>query len=254
MTSASTGLGDGRAGPGRERFHDAVVETLGRRIVGGALTFGASIGTEQDLSAEFGTSRTVIREAVKILSAKGIIDSRPRSGTRVTHPSSWHLLDPQVLAWRLGSRNQAEQASADLYELRASFEPTAAELAADRSSPQDLQRMKHALLGMALASTIEEKIEHDLAFHNAILAATGNVLFQAFGALISAALRHIFHVGLERTPADDERWIKWHQDVYEAIASGQTDAARRQMIKLLNEGQEVQKLHRDRSKRGAMPE
>jgi DNA-binding FadR family transcriptional regulator len=67
-------------------------------------------------------------------------------------------------------------------------------------------------------------------------------------------LRHIFHVGLERTPADDERWIKWHQDVYEAIASGQPDAARRQMIKLLNEGQEVQKLHRDRSKRGAMPE
>ncbi|WP_267554910.1 FadR/GntR family transcriptional regulator [Rhizobium rhizogenes] len=231
----------------RERFHDAVVQALGERIVGGSLAAGASIGTEQELCDQFGTSRTVIREAIKILSAKGLLDSRPRSGTRVTDHSEWHLLDPQVLAWRLGAIDGSERARLDLYELRQSFEPAAAELAAARATPQTLQKMKHALLGMTLASSADEKIEHDLAFHTAILAATGNAFYLALGSLISAGLKHVFKVSLEQTAKEDERWIRRHQNVYEAIAAGDGQAAAEQMKNLLREAQEVQKLEPPKS-------
>jgi len=231
----------------RERFHDAVVQALGKRIVGGSLAAGASIGTEQELCDQFGTSRTVIREAIKILSTKGLLDSRPRSGTRVTDHSEWHLLDPQVLAWRLGAIDGSERARLDLYELRQSFEPAAAELAAARATPQTLQKMKHALLGMTLASSADEKIEHDLAFHTAILAATGNAFYLALGSLISAGLKHVFKVSLERTAKEDERWIRRHQNVYEAIAGGDGHGAAEQMKNLLREAQEVQKLEPPKS-------
>ncbi|NEI74288.1 FCD domain-containing protein [Rhizobium lusitanum] len=231
----------------RERYHDAIVQALGERIVGGALVAGASVGTEQELCEHFGTSRTVIREAIKILSAKGLLESRPRSGTRVTDHSAWLLLDPQVLAWRLGARNGSERARLDLYELRQSFEPAAAELAAARATPQILQKMKHALLGMALASTAEEKIEHDLAFHTAILAATGNAFYLALGSLISAGLKHVFKAGLERTAKEDEHWIRRHQNVYEAIAGSDGSGAAEQMRNLLREALEVQKLELPRS-------
>ena len=226
----------------RERFHDAVVEALGKRVVGGGLPAGSSIGTEQELCEQFGTSRTVVREAIKILSAKGLLDSRPRSGTRVTEHSEWHLLDPQVLAWRLGASSDNENLRLDLYELRRSFEPAAAELAAERATPLALQKMKHALLGMALASNADEKVEHDLAFHTAILAATGNTFYRALGSLISAGLKQVFKAGLERTPKEDERWIRRHQNVYEAIARSDAAGAAEQMKNLLREAQEVQKL------------
>lgn len=225
-----------------KRYHDAIVQALGERIVGGALAAGASVGTEQELCDHFGTSRTVIREAIKILSAKGLLESRPRSGTRVTDHSEWLLLDPQVLAWRLGAENGSERARIDLYELRQSFEPAAAELAAARATPQTLQKMKHALLGMTLASTAEEKIEHDLAFHTAILAATGNAFYLALGSLISAGLKHVFKAGLQRTAKEDERWIRRHQNVYEAIAGADGPGAAEQMKNLLREALEVQKL------------
>jgi len=179
-----------------KRYHDAIVQTLGERIVGGALAAGASIGTEQELCDYFGTSRTVIREAIKILSAKGLLESRPRSGTRVTDHAEW----------------------------------------------QTLQKMKHALLGMTLASTADEKIEHDLAFHTAILAATGNAFYLALGSLISAGLKHVFKVGLQRTAKEDERWIRRHQNVYEAIAGADGPGAAEQMRNLLREALEVQKL------------
>jgi DNA-binding FadR family transcriptional regulator len=224
----------------RERFHDVVVDALGRRIVSGETAPGSLIGPEQVLCDEFGTSRTVIREAVKILSAKGILESIPRSGTRVMPLSSWHLLDPQVLEWRLDSPQHNSKARQDLHELRAYFEPSAAELAARRSSPQDHQRMKHALLGMALASNSEEILEHDLAFHKAILTATGNTLFQALGALISTALRQVFTIDIVNKTRDDDHWIRRHQDVYEAIARREPETARAHMMNLLNDVQALQ--------------
>jgi DNA-binding FadR family transcriptional regulator len=95
--------------------------------------------------------------------------------------------------------------------------------------------MKHALLGMALASNCEEMIEHDLAFHKAILAATGNTLFQALGTLISTALRQVFTIDLANTTRDDDHWIRRHQDVYEAIARREPETARAHMMELLSD-------------------
>lgn len=225
--------------PGKETIHEMIVETLGRKIVSGTFPPGHLLGNETTTGRSFNASRTATREALKILSSKGLIESRPKVGTIVKKRSEWSLLDPQILDWCLQDPMQSSRTMAEIYEIRKAFEPYAAALAAKNRSKEDLQNIRRALREMAHYVDSADMAESDLAFHKAILRATGNSLFLAIGELISVALRQLFHSEFEATSDEDERWLRPHRDVANAIKSGDGELSAELMRKLLSEAQET---------------
>src|SRR5207344_1945218 len=144
------------------------------RIIGGDIAPAASLPNEADLCTQLGVSRTIVREATKVLASKGLLESRPKTGTRVRPPESWNLLDPDVLAWQWAAMPRAEFVR-EIFELRRAFEPTVAALAAMRASKDDLRIMAAALDAMDAAGDDGRRfIGPDTEFHRTILAAVGN--------------------------------------------------------------------------------
>ena len=158
-------------------LHGQVVHELGKRIVGGACPPGEALPNEEELCRELGVSRTALRESVKVLAAKGLVESRPRIGTRVRASESWNLLDPDVLAWRCATLPDA-QFVLHLTEMREIIEPSSAALAARNRTPAQLRQIEDAHAKMAAATTLEQWVAADLAFHSAILTATNNPLLR----------------------------------------------------------------------------
>src|SRR5438105_4910138 len=117
-----------------------VVNTIGLRVIGRDLAPGTSLPNEADLCTQLGVSRTIVREATKVLASKGLLESRPKTGTRVRAPENWNLLDPDVLAWQWAAMPKAEFVR-EIFELRRAFEPTVAALAAVRASKHHLDIM-----------------------------------------------------------------------------------------------------------------
>jgi DNA-binding FadR family transcriptional regulator len=154
---------------GSRRIHGSVARDLGIAILAGRYAPGDVLPGEIEFSEQLKVSRTAYREAIRILSAKGLVESRPRTGTRVTQRSRWNLLDPDILAWAFEAE-PSETFIRDLFELRMIVEPAAAALAAERRSALDISRMGHALEEMGrygLATEIGRAA--DQAFHNTIL-------------------------------------------------------------------------------------
>src|SRR5437762_9890658 len=118
----------------RRGLHGAVVHDIGLRIVRGELEADDPLPTEDELSGELSVSRTVLREATKVLAAKRLVESRPKTGTRVRPRKDWNLLDPDVLAWQVEAGADAEFLAQAL-EVRRMIEPAAARLAAERATP-----------------------------------------------------------------------------------------------------------------------
>lgn len=174
--------------PGRG-LHGSVVEALGRRIAGGAVLPGATLPVESALADEADVSRTVVREAMRVLASKGLVEARPMRGTVVRPRRSWRLLDPDVLRWSLEGDGQA-MLLRDLLDVRAMIEPPAARLAALRADDAT-RRDVEAALALVVDSVAEPEafIDADLALHSAILSATGNLLVEEFVSAIGAALR-----------------------------------------------------------------
>lgn len=225
--------------PRSPRIHDLIVSKLGCDIVSGLYDSGRSLGNETDLGILFKASRTAMREALKILSSKGLIESRTRVGTLVRPREDWNMMDPMVLGWALHDPNQSKKVMADLYALRGAVEPIAARLAAKNHTEEDYLAMRSALRGMAAYFDHHDKVEQDLAFHIAILRATGNEQFLSLGGMISVGLRHIFHAGLKATSDEDDRWIERHKRVAKAIQARDGDAAEAEMRILLSEAQNL---------------
>ena len=168
-----------RSGNQRGLIHERIVRSLGARIVGGGIAPGQTVGSEAELSVEFQASRTAVREAIKVLAAKGMVESRPRAGTSVRPMREWALLDPQVLDWGLHLPSLSNRLIRDLHEMRRSFEPEAAALAAVRRTDEQVRALRRQLRGMSLYVDLDDRIEQDLSFHQTILEATGNGLFLA---------------------------------------------------------------------------
>ncbi|MCJ2048605.1 FadR/GntR family transcriptional regulator [Methylobacterium sp. J-070] len=214
------------------RIHGSVARDLGIAILGGRYAPGDVLPGEIEFSEQLKVSRTAYREAIRILSAKGLVESRPRTGTRVSQRSRWNLLDPDILAWAF----QAEPSEAfirDLFELRMIVEPAAAALAAERRSGLDIARMGHALEEMGRHGLATEAGRAaDQAFHNAILEAARNGPLMALSSSIAAAVTWttIFkhrRKGLPRDAMPDHRLL------YEAIVAGEPEAARQTMTELI---------------------
>ncbi len=162
--------------PLKRGLHKQIVDTLGLQIVSGKISAGDTLPTADDLSLELGVSRTVAREAIKVLEEKGLVESRPKTGIQVQPTHRWRLLDRDIMLWQYQTGPRAEFLQS-LVEVRAIIEPAAAALAAERRNLDDLARMDTAyqrLIG-ALDDLSAYK-EADRAFHTAIFEASRNPL------------------------------------------------------------------------------
>ena len=215
--------GPARHGTGR-RLHGAIARKLGADILAGEYPAGASLPTETAATETLGVSRAAYREAIQALIAKGLVESRPKTGTRVLPRERWNLLDPDVLAWAF-AREPDPRLIEDLFELRGIVEPAAAALAAKRRSRQDLQLMKSGLSLMRRHTlATEEGRQGDRQFHSALLSATGNDALIALSASISAAIAWttIYKQRGRELPRDP---LQFHVSVYDAVADGDPERA-----------------------------
>src|SRR5581483_6751937 len=159
----------------RRGLHGAVVHDIGVRIVSGELKPGDSLPMEDGLAGGADVSRTVVREAIKVLAAKRLVESRPKTGTRVRPRSDWNLLDPDVLAWQLEAGPTREFLEHAL-ELRRMIEPGAARLAAERATDDEITALEEAHAAMTEANDLDAWIAPDVLFHSIVLRAARNEL------------------------------------------------------------------------------
>lgn len=218
----------------RRGLHGHIVDVLGRRIMRGELVSGDIIDPDA-LLTEFEVSRTVMREALKVLTTKGLVDARPRLGTFVTQRERWQLLDRDVMTWRSEGVPDALLVL-ELSEVRQVLEPAAARLAAVRRSEEQCAEIQAAMT--ALASTFESTeaashVEADLAFHRAVLAASGNELLARFEVVLEPALYARNALAFERETSTE--FLGAHRAVVDAIAAKNADGAHVAMQELMEQ-------------------
>jgi DNA-binding FadR family transcriptional regulator len=217
--------------------HSQVVRALGAEIVGGVLPAGTKLPPEADLLARFQISRTVLREVLKTLAAKGLISAKTRVGTSVLPQSRWNYFDPDVLDWKV-SLGLDPAFRASLTEIRQAIEPMAAALAAIRRTPQDILDLRACVAAMRRSGhTRQSFAEADLAFHMAIGAASGNPLMRSIAAVIEAALVASFSLS---SPTDDaanqEVTVRKHEAIVNAIEAGRPTVASKAMLAVIDAG------------------
>ncbi|TXK19525.1 FadR/GntR family transcriptional regulator [Homoserinibacter sp. GY 40078] len=210
-----------------DRTHRTLLDALGERIAAGELAAGTVL-TLAGIEAEYSVSRSVVREAVRVLEAMGLVEPRRRVGVTVRQRIHWHALDPRLIRWRLAGASRNQQIVA-LTELRLAIEPTAARFAATRAGADEREgilRLARRLdeLGQAGAGATDEYLRVDVAFHQEILAASGNLMLAAISEPISEALSGRHALGL--TPADPTpESLHDHLATAAAIARGDSAAA-----------------------------
>jgi DNA-binding FadR family transcriptional regulator len=221
-------------GPAFERtLHAQVAREIGLQIVEGKLAEGTVLPNESVFGMQLGVSRTALREAIKVLAAKGLVEVRRKTGTRVRPHHDWNALDPDVLNW-VFSGTAFAVGIPDLLELRLIVEPAGARLAAQRATASDLAEIAAALKGMETAiGDSASSVESDLQFHLAILEATHNNFMRPFGGLIQEALRASFKL-TNRDREAFEKSLRRHRDVFEAILNKDSEAAELAMRTVLN--------------------
>ena len=228
------GEGQDRIGRNASRLHDLLAQKLAIEITSGRRQPGDVLPTELDMSISLGISRTAVREAMRILNAKGLIEPRPKRGTCVTEKSAWNLLDPDVIAWMF-SEEPDDRLVRNLFELRLIIEPAAAALAAQRRSVIHLAQMHRALDVMDRETLLTEAGQQaDKDFHATLLSAADNdqltSLNASIGASVALSTRYkIEHDVLGLNP------VAAHRAVYEAIEHGDAAEARWCMESLIRQ-------------------
>jgi DNA-binding FadR family transcriptional regulator len=212
----------------------SIVHNLGIAIVTKQYCAGAAFPVESELCKHYGVSRSVLREAVKMLTAKGLLGARPRQGTFVQPEGRWNLLDPDVLHWLL-ERSFSLSLLVEFTQIRLAIEPQAAALAAKTGSADQKAAVQFALERMIAASRgRDDPLESDIAFHVAILAASNNRFYQQLEEMVRTALRF----SIRRTNAYKGvalASIEDHGNVAKAILSGDATESAHQMQLLIQE-------------------
>ncbi|WP_295809418.1 FadR/GntR family transcriptional regulator [uncultured Nitratireductor sp.] len=230
MTVSTTEMPASRTA--RPRVRMSVAQSIAQDIFSGKFAEGANLPRENDLCETYGVSRTVIRETLKILQAKGLVVSRPRIGTIVCQQDEWNILDSQVLEWigpNLGRMGLVEC----ILEARGSIEPTAAELAAKRATMQEIADLEAAWQAMADAGEdVDAFIAADVVFHELLLKASHNRIFQQFGALMHAALNFMLSTSAHSADSLEES-IGQHRELVEALRVRDAEGARRLALALI---------------------
>lgn len=223
---------NGRARRKSLRLHGTIARDLGVLIVSGRYKPGDILNGEIDASDRLQVSRTAYREAVRILAAKGLVESRPKVGTRVSPQAQWHMLDPDVLSW-IFEFEPDDTLVASLFELRKIVEPQAAALAATRRTDEELVAMEKALEGMATHTLASEAGRlADQEFHSAVLKASGNAFVVSLTSGVGAAVTWTTIYKQRQNPLRRDP-IPDHQKVYEAVKAADPKAAHAAMLSLV---------------------
>jgi DNA-binding FadR family transcriptional regulator len=215
------------------RLHGSIARDLGVLIVSGRYKPGELLNGEIAASDRLQVSRGAYREAVRILAAKGLVESRPKVGTRVSQPERWHLLDPDVLSW-IFEFEPDERLLKDLFELRKIVEPEAAALAAIRRTDEDVDAMARALDEMARHTlAVEAGRLADQEFHSALLRASGNAFVVSLTSGVAAAISWTTIFKQRENPLSRDP-IPDHSSVYEAVKAADPEAAHAAMANLVD--------------------
>jgi GntR family galactonate operon transcriptional repressor len=202
-----------------------LVHDIGRRIVSGEFAPDALLPNEDDLTARFEVSRTTFREAMKTLASKGMVEIRPKTGTRVRPPEHWHHTDPDVMVWQYET-GPSQQFLDALADLRRVLEPAAAARAAERATPQEVEQI--AVAYQAMCDAIGDKQAHgeaDRHFHEAIFAATHNFMLARMIDLIAIGIYGNTVSAPDAIIAGQRRSLPYHLALLEAIRAGDPGAA-----------------------------
>jgi DNA-binding FadR family transcriptional regulator len=217
-------------------LHGQIVHELAGRIMSGSLAPGQVLDLSA-LESELDISRTVLRESLKVLAAKGLVDARQKRGTFVRPRGEWNLLDADVIRWRFTGAADRSFLD-DLHEVRSIIEPASARLAAGRRTDEDLAMLERALAAMSAAASGEsgegnDPVESDLAFHRALLAATHNELLQRMEVVLEAGLARRDRLVHNAPSAQDP--VPSHQAVLDALRAQRPDRAEQAMRALLEQ-------------------
>lgn len=212
------------AGRTGRRFRGAIAHKLGIAILSGEFAPGETLPSEANFARELDVSRSAYREAIQVLTAKGLVESRTKAGTRILPRDRWNLLDPDVLAWAFAGEPD-QRLIQSLSELRLIIEPAAAAMTAQKRDRADLGRMKDAL-GIMRRHSLSTELggSAERQFHDTILRATRNDALIVLSASIISAVGWSTHVR-QRTRALPRDSIPDHVRVYDAIAASNADGA-----------------------------
>ncbi|MEZ2132046.1 MULTISPECIES: FadR/GntR family transcriptional regulator [unclassified Sinorhizobium] len=218
--------------------HSQVVDELGKDIVSGQFPVGAPLPGDSDLVERFGVSRTVLRESMKTLAAKGLIVPRARVGTKVTEKSQWNMFDSDVLNWHFDS-GVDQDFLLHLYDVRLAFEPFAAALAAERATSAERDALRLLAREMGKSSHSSRSLAAvDLRFHLAIAEASHNPFMRTVGSLIEAALVGMFRVSTPPSQNGFSDISQTHMRIIDAIANHDGRAAYSAMESVIQDGRE----------------
>ena len=228
---------EGRRGAMIKNVHGNTVDLLGEAILSGRYAPGASIPPEPLLGEELGVSRTVVREAVKSLIAKGLVSSGPKVGTRVLPPDSWNWFDPDVIIWQ-SKAGLTPEFLRDLQDLRRVVEPAAVRLAAERATPADIAVIELAFEGMRRA--VEEGgdyVTFDLRFHQGLLGACHNRMLVQMSKALGALLRTSFEISTTRKDGPKNS-LPLHRAVLDAVIAHNPAKAEKAILVLIDGARE----------------
>lgn len=221
--------------PNVSALHGSLLAALGAAIVSGAYQSGQVL-TLDGVTAHYGLSRSVAREAVRVLESMGMVESRRRVGVTIQPPDRWNVFDPRLIRWRLESGDRGAQL-ASLSELRRGFEPAAAALAARRADAHQCRVMAAAVSDMVVhgrSGDLEAYLSADKIFHRTLLEASGNEMFRALNSVVAEVLAGRTHHGMmPATP--NPAAIALHDDVARAIRTGDEAAAEQSMRAIIDE-------------------
>ena len=213
----------------RKKLYEYIVEEIGLRILKGAYPIGETLPNEDTLSKELDISRGVLREATKVLTQKGLIQTRPKTGTQVMPRSNWNLFDRDVLTWKLQLEDRYGFLK-KVTEVRCIIESEAARFAAQRAGAAEIDRMRNQLMDMktlfngGAAFNYQEYLAKDMAFHTAIMEASNNELLSQIGFTMRKAVHAARQMDIQDTQIHLES-MQLHQAVFNAIENRDPQAA-----------------------------
>ena len=211
----------------------SIVSQLGRAIVSGEYSSNAPFPIEAELCKKYGASRSAVREAVKMLTAKGLLSARPRQGTRVEPETNWYLLDNEVIEWFMQTRSSPSTVR-EIIELRLLIEPQGAALAAIRADKNDLEKIEAALQQIEQAESGHgDPTEADIAFHTAVLESTGNRFVIRVAVFNSIICRYTIPL-TNRWAGFGLKSVEEHRAIFNAIKARNPELARKRSLDLLH--------------------
>ena len=216
-----------------KNVHGTTVDLLGHAIISGRYAIGASLPPEPLLCEELGVSRTVVREAVKSLVAKGLIITGPKLGTRVLPEEHWNWFDPDVITWQ-SQNGLTPEFLKDLQDLRRVVEPAAVSMAAERATAQDLDEIEVAFAGMKKAVEFGgDYVTFDLRFHQGLMRASHNRMLIQMSKALGALLRTSFEISTSKKDGPKSS-LPMHREVLDAVIAKEPVRAEKAILKLID--------------------